>query len=149
MRTNVCMRMGVRACVRACVRAWGGGGIERGGRAWGGRGRAVAYHVQQMGAVGVVYVNRDDKLYSFIPYAVPVNITIPFFNVMSGYGRALIAKLANQVPPPPHPHRRRRAGPGQPGPALRGRRNGRLILRAGRGASLLGRAGSGWPDSVP
>lgn len=57
----------------------------------------MAYHVQRLGAVGVVYANRDDKLYSFIPYALPVNFTIPFFNVMSGYGRALLAHLTNQV----------------------------------------------------
>jgi hypothetical protein len=49
--------------------------------------------LQWAGAAGCVFVNADDDLFTYIPYLVPVNISIPFFNVMNAYGSALITRI--------------------------------------------------------
>jgi len=40
-----------------------------------------------------VFVNEIDDLFTYIPYLVPVNLSIPFFNVMNAYGSALITRI--------------------------------------------------------
>lgn len=40
-----------------------------------------------------MFVNGNDDLFTYIPYLVPVNLSIPFFNVMNAYGSALITRI--------------------------------------------------------
>ena len=50
-------------------------------------------HAQWAGAVGFVFVNYYDDLFTYIPYQVPFNVTLPFVNVMYTYGTMLIDRI--------------------------------------------------------
>jgi len=53
----------------------------------------IVVRAQREGAVGFMLVNPYDKLFSYLPYQVPVSLTIPFVNVMNTYGTALIQRI--------------------------------------------------------
>jgi len=53
----------------------------------------IVARAQREGAVGFMLVNPYDKLSTYLPYQVPVNLTIPFVNVMNTYGTALIQRI--------------------------------------------------------
>ena len=50
-------------------------------------------HAQWAGAVGFVFVNYYDDLFTYIPYQLPFNVTLPFVNVMYTYGTMLIDRI--------------------------------------------------------
>ena len=53
----------------------------------------IVARAQWAGAVGFLFVNYYDELFTYIPHQVPVNLTIPFVNVMNTYGSALIERV--------------------------------------------------------
>ena len=53
-------------------------------------------HAQRAGAVGFMFVNYWDDLFTYIPYQLSFNLTLPFVNVMETYGTNLIERIRNE-----------------------------------------------------